>query len=387
MYMENQLKGIFLKILLRTFYIVFSLILVGYLILVAILFYVGPWETRTVRNNLKKNPVDIVVSLTTTPYRIDKIKPVLDSILRQSIKPNRIYVNVPLIFKRDNNLKYIIPNWLSAYPNVVINRTKDYGPATKIIGTLEKERDPNTIIVTVDDDNIYPKHLVRDLIKQYLPGTYKVNYKMAAAITGIGLNFLFGPNFESKSRLVLIGDRPSLLVIGSGGVAYKRKFFKDDIFLLTEHLSKSCFLSDDLIISGYLYLNNVNIIKISGISFNQIVKELLIRELPTAFTSDALIKGANSDQTFNNKAISGKMRDINEDKYGQCMLDFPAYNKAKYQQIILQRSKIIESLYQMEILRMEISSNYIIRVLCYNYLNNIIHKIPFLKKMIIAVIG
>ena len=218
-------KGILLK------YFYYLLITIGliYLIPALILFYIGPITTLIVKHKLKNNPVDIVVSLTTTPYRIDTIKPVLDAIFRQSIKPTRVYVNVPYIFKRENR-EYVIPEWLKSYPNIIINRTKDYGPGTKLIATLEKEDEPNTVIITFDDDKIYPKHVVRDLVNQYLsdPSSNKV-------ITGQGSGILFLQDFDMASPYpyvysIEIPNSNSLLVNGATAVLYKRIFFKEDIF-------------------------------------------------------------------------------------------------------------------------------------------------------------
>ena len=40
------------------------------------------------------------VSLTTIPSRINNIKPTIESITKQSVKPNKIYLNLPNKFKR-----------------------------------------------------------------------------------------------------------------------------------------------------------------------------------------------------------------------------------------------------------------------------------------------
>ena len=38
------------------------------------------------------------------------------------------------------------------------------GPATKLIPTLEVETDPDTIIVVIDDDTVYPRHLLESIV-------------------------------------------------------------------------------------------------------------------------------------------------------------------------------------------------------------------------------
>ena len=348
------------KNLLKYILIIASLIYVQAAI---ILIYIGPITTFRVKHNLKHNPVDIVVSLTTTPYRIDTIKPVLDAILRQSIKPTRIYVNIPWRFKRED-IEYVIPAWLKTYPNIIINRTKDYGPATKLIATLEKEHDPKTIIITVDDDQVYPKHAVRDLVKQYLFDSYSKN----AVITGLGLNFLFFQDAELSHSPVFTGGTASSIVIGASSAAYKRAFFKDDIFLLTENVPLSCFLSDDLMISGYLLANKINIIKASGVFYN-LPLIYLRKTLPSSFTKDALSNGAN------NKGTGG-----NETNYINCLMSLSEdrYNKINYKTAILAHNKAILDISDQQKIYMFIAY-------CYYqyYLPGLLKAIPFLEKIII----
>ena len=84
------------RILLKYCYYILITIGLAYLTVAIILIYIGPITTLKVKHKLKNNPVDIVVSMATTPHRINTIKPVLDSIVRQSIKPTKIYLNIPL---------------------------------------------------------------------------------------------------------------------------------------------------------------------------------------------------------------------------------------------------------------------------------------------------
>jgi len=60
------------------------------------------------------------------------------------------------------------------------------------------------------------------------------------------------------------------------------------------------------------------------------------------------------------------------------LASLPEYNKLKYQTTILQRSKTIYSLFQMEIFR-----TYIVK-LYYDYLTKVIKNVPFVRAMIVA---
>jgi hypothetical protein len=361
----NAFKIKFYKYLYKLSVIAIAIALVFCMFLISAFIYIGPYTTMKVKHDLAKNPVDIIVSLTTTPYRINTIKPVLDSIARQSIKPTHIYINIPWIFKRDNS-EYIIPDWLKKYPNIIINRTKDYGPATKLIATLEKEHNPEAIIITIDDDRMYHRHIVRDLAKQYLPNTYKVNYKLNSAITGYGMNFVasFDRNFYFNE--IVVGDRPSVLVVGTYGVAYKKKFFSRDIFSLMDRIPLNCFLSDDLMISSYLLANNIHIVKVSGISYNKLIMQLMLNPLNTYTTIDALSNGANG--------IGDGGNEIN---YWNCLFALPDYELLDYQQAILMHSKVVNKIYNSEIKRTGIS------LFFYRHLITFVDQHGWLKALIV----
>lgn len=70
---------------------------------------------------------------------------------------------MPYVFKR-KNVPYTIPTWLEKKQVITILRSKDYGPATKLLGTLAIFDLPSdTIIITVDDDVYYPDNLILQL--------------------------------------------------------------------------------------------------------------------------------------------------------------------------------------------------------------------------------
>ena len=352
------------KLLKYVIYIIISLILF-YLIAFLVLFYTGPFTTLRVKQALKNHPTNVIVSLTTTPYRINKIKLVLDSISKQSIKPTKIYLNVPWKFKRDNS-DYIIPEWLKSYPGIIINRTKDYGPATKLLATLEKERDPTSIIITVDDDTLYPKHVVRDLVGQYLFDDSVKN----SVITDLGINLLYFLDTDLYFNKVMCANCQSGLLVGISGVAYKREFFKEDIFSLMENVPTSCFLSDDLMISAYVLANNINIVKSSGVSYNLATMKLFVN-LPSSITDDALQSGANNIGTGSN-----------ETNYIDCMLNLSKYNKDHYKKAFLARSKAMLGLSEKELLYRTFNYFY------YNYyIKGIIRIMPFIENLVIKTIG
>ena len=107
------------------------------------------------------------VSFTTIPSRIDEIKKTIDSINSQTLKPNKIFLNLPYKFRRFPDYSFskdqIVK--LEKY-NIEINRTEDYGPSTKLIGSLEKIKKFECVII-LDDDHIYHEKMFEIFINEF----------------------------------------------------------------------------------------------------------------------------------------------------------------------------------------------------------------------------
>ncbi len=224
------------------------------LVTMPILFYKNLthlWMRYALRNEY------IVVSLTTTPYRIYQIRPVIDFILAEKVRLQAIYLNVPHFFKRDN-LEYTIPSWLQDNNKITILRTNDYGPATKLLGSLEQKKiPPNAIVITIDDDVNYPKNLLLYL-------AYRAHKNPDKAIGISGMN----PHYNKSGQIIIDGsgiglkanfnDNASVAILeGFGGIAYRRKFFDDEIFDIV-NAPRECINSDDLYLSFYLAKHNID---------------------------------------------------------------------------------------------------------------------------------
>lgn len=196
----------------------------------------------------------IVATLTTIPNRISSIKPTLQSIVNQSVKFDAVYLNIPYISKKQD-ANYIIPSDISDYAHII--RCEDYGPITKLFGALVTEKSPDTIIITFDDDVIYPESLVEKLLTKH-----KNSPNVAIGSAGIKLGtfpFYISTtnnehsknshwyNFNTKGEEVDI-------IIGTSGVLYKREFFPpiDNIADILKYKDMNLPKEDSVVISGYL---------------------------------------------------------------------------------------------------------------------------------------
>jgi len=248
---------------------IFLSIFILYLFLRRILEY-------TISNKLKckiRNKTDrIVLSLTTSPNRINSIERVLNSIsYEQNLKPDLIYLNLPKIFKRDNSIFQKIPEFIKNNTLININWCEDIGPATKILYTAKLEKklsqSDNTIIISIDDDTIYPPDFIEEFYK------YCKEYPNAV-ITGTS----FIP-YKTINNVKYVE-----LLEGFSGVAYRVNFIEDFDLSFFKTTIKECYLGDDFVLSNYIRSKNIPIIVIG--TKNKMIKK--IKQLEYGYNKDAL---------------------------------------------------------------------------------------------------
>lgn len=143
-------------------------------------------------NKLVKNKV--IINMTTTPSKMKKLKPVINSLLDQSVKVDLITVTVP-------QTKEKLPHGMDKV--VFLTKTKvDYGKLNILIPPLLTQGDKDTVIITVKDDVLYGYDYIEILLEEYKKhGGKYIIYSDAqdilnGAIFGVGFfdnNFLKNP--------------------------------------------------------------------------------------------------------------------------------------------------------------------------------------------------
>ena len=92
----------------------------------------------------------------------------LRSMDKQTWRPDRVIANFPDDVKRLRTGTLRIPDEVDEYRKkyswLYAHQTKDYGPATKLLGALQIESDPNTIIIVLDDDTAYHPETISVLV-------------------------------------------------------------------------------------------------------------------------------------------------------------------------------------------------------------------------------
>ena len=108
----------------------------------------------------------IYVSISTIPQRIKNLNDSVESLLNQTKKPDKIFINIP--FKYERFKETIQNNEIPKFDDskVEITRCEDCGPGTKLLGSLNKFK-KNSLVILADDDHIYEDYMIEKLYYFY----------------------------------------------------------------------------------------------------------------------------------------------------------------------------------------------------------------------------
>lgn len=215
----------------------------------------------------------VVVSLSTVPSRVPYLQQIIDCLFGQTQQVDRIYINLPYWSKREKR-DYPLPS-LRKDERIKVVRCQDHGPITKLYPVLQEEKDPETLIITVDDDIEYVPERIKTLVDwaKKFPG---------AAIGGTG--FIVGPWWAFYGTV----HRPKVptpvsVIEGFSGCAYRRGFFSNDLIDYTG-APPEAFYNDDVWISGWLAQRGIpRLVHPSSSEF------LVDQKLPGALSANKII--------------------------------------------------------------------------------------------------
>ena len=217
----------------------------------------------------------IYVSTSTIPQRIKNLDKSIKSLLNQTKKPDKIFINIPFKYKRfSETIKDDeIPKFDSSV--VEITRCEDCGPATKLLGSLDK-LEKNSLVILFDDDHVYENYMIEKFFYFYskAPNNSYSFYVHPLGNFGIGqgadgfainTNCLKGiKNFYDK----VVKDYKELFLYDDLWISYFLYFFKKNkILSLREHLKKdkdgkpSLIYKKHIVASGLVEMYGKNLIE------------------------------------------------------------------------------------------------------------------------------
>ena len=225
--------------------------------------------------------------MSTIPSRVKNINDVLVNINNQTLKPDKIFLNIPLVYNRFKNdvisekdLEHINKE------NIEIIRCKDYGPGTKIMGSIGKVRNYDCVIL-LDDDHIYNENMCQIFLEAFKKK--QINY-----------SFYLNNIFKIKMGQCADGLLMNTKILNDIENFYE-KYVKNN---------KNMFLDDDLWLAIYLQNEKKSVIKNLINVFKKKVNKEIVYEQNINSKIDGLHLTVHKDGLFLNRRKIQKLEYI-----------------------------------------------------------------------------
>ena len=189
----------------------------------------------------------IYVSLSTIPQRVKNINLSVDSLLKQTKKPDKIFINIPNKYKRFDEM--VNDNQIPKFSDsrVEVTRCEDCGPGTKLLGSLDK-LNKNSLLILADDDHIYEDYMIEKFYYFYskAPNNAYSFYVHPLGNFGVGQGadgFAINTNHLDGIKIFydkIVKNYKELFLYDDLWISYFLYFFrKNKILSLQEHLKKN----------------------------------------------------------------------------------------------------------------------------------------------------
>ncbi len=202
---------------------------------------------------------NIIVSLTSFPARIDNVWMTIDSMMSQNIRPNRIILN--LTQEEFPNGDKDLPQSILTYMGLgleVAYRDSNLRSHLKYYYAIKDN--PNSLVITVDDDMYYQKDTIERLKNLHEQFPHAVCSNRTCEIT-FDKNDKVKPYSQWNSHKSEAFSSSHLLVaLGYGGVLYPTNLFSDDRMFDKDVMKKNCLKADDLWLKAFELLNNIPVV-------------------------------------------------------------------------------------------------------------------------------
>ena len=189
----------------------------------------------------------IYVSISTIPQRVKNINLSVDSLLKQTKKPDKIFINIPNKYKRFDEV--VNDNQIPKFSDsrVEVTRCEDCGPGTKLLGSLDK-LNKNSLLILADDDQIYEDYMIEKFYYFYskAPNNAYSFYVHPLGNLGVGQGadgFAINTNHLDGIKIFydkIVKNYKELFLYDDLWISYFLYFFrKNKILSLQEHLRKN----------------------------------------------------------------------------------------------------------------------------------------------------
>ena len=196
---------------------------------------------------------ELIVSLTTHGRRLYEVFLAIESIMQGSVKPNRIILWLSNDMKGEP-LPLTLLNQIKR--GLVVKYSEDFGPYTKLVPALKEY--PDSILVTIDDDVLYPYDTLELLFTAYQkhPQCICANRIMDVKLDSQGnpTSLPSWKELENKNRISILN-----FFEGVGGVLYPPQCFDSEV-LNQSVFSLICPTADDVWFNCMALLSKTSVV-------------------------------------------------------------------------------------------------------------------------------
>lgn len=211
----------------------------------------------------------IVVSLTTIRSRLGNVDAVIASIMAQSVRPNIVVLNISSEpFMLDEGItekdlsEYLICERRAG--RLMVSMVENTGPYRKLMPLALALDNSNAIIVTADDDVIYPPGWLSGLVNAHVRTGRSTAYRARAVYAKRGRIRAYDkwkmarPNGEGSYGELRLSSRRLLTVpTGRDGVLYRTEWLRDHVLL--GQLQQIAPRQDDLSFRSLLLVQGIEV--------------------------------------------------------------------------------------------------------------------------------
>lgn len=201
----------------------------------------------------------IIVSLTSYPARIKNIQWVLDSIVAQTYKPDKVV----LYLSEDQFVEKRLPINLSSYfeQGLEIHWCQgDMKSHKKYLYAFSEYSDD--YIITIDDDFYYEKHMIEEFVQcmDKFPRcvlarrTHLITAKSDGSISSY-------EKWWSECMHYTCAPRKDLVAVGCGGILYPPHLLTDEVFN-ADNIKKYCMYADDIWLKVMELISEMSVVQV-----------------------------------------------------------------------------------------------------------------------------
>ena len=188
-------------------------------------------ETEEYGLNKEKRTPQLIISLTTFPARINVVHKAINTLLRQTLKPDKLilWLAESQFPKKENELPQ---NLLKLKDfGLEIKWCEDLRSYKKLVPSLREY--PNDIIVTADDDLYYQEDWLESLYNEYLKNPKNIYTRRACGVIKIKDYFKILPHYSNNNYSARFSNQ----LMGGAGTLYPPNSLHKDVLNINKIMS------------------------------------------------------------------------------------------------------------------------------------------------------